>query len=270
MTTLTVPEHRLRWAFADGWTIARRGIAHWARQPAQVAFGVIFPIVMVLMFAYLFGGAMTVPGGGSYREFLLPGMFAMIMVFGVGETVTAVTADLAKGVTDRFRSMPMAESAMLTGRCLADLLYSAFVLVVVLLFGLLVGWQPHGGAGRTLLALGLLMLLRFALVWVGIYLGLVLSGPEALPVVQTVEFPLGFLANLFVAPATMPAVLGVVADWNPLSSTVSAARELFGNPGWGGESWIAQHAVLMAVVWPLALVAIFLPLSLRRYRRLDR
>jgi ABC-2 type transport system permease protein len=264
------PLDRLRWALTDGWTITRRDLTHWVGDPTPVVFGLLFPIMIVLMFAYLLGGAMSVPGGGSYREFLMPGMYAMTMVFGIGETVTAVTADAAKGITDRFRSLPMASSAVVVGRAVADMLKSALVLVVLIGCGLAVGWRAHGGVGETLLAVGLLLLLRFALVWVGVYLGLIAKGPETTTMVQTLEFPLGFLSSVFVATATMPGWLGAIAEANPLSATVSATRELFGNPGWGGDSWIAQHGLLMAVVWPLLLIAGFLPLSVRRYRRLSR
>ncbi|ASU60963.1 ABC transporter permease [Nocardiopsis dassonvillei] len=267
---VSAPADRLRWALADGWTIARRDVVHWLRQPGQLVAGLLFPVVMVLMFGFLFGGAMTVPGGGDYREFLMPGMFAMAMVFGVGETVTAVSQDAARGVTDRFRSMPMAPSAVVVGRCAADMLRSAITLVLLVLCGLLVGWQWNGGTGEAAAGIGLLLLLRFSLVWVGVYVGLAVRGEGAVTAVHMLEFPLGFLSNAFVATASMPVWLGAVADWNPLSSTVAATRELFGNPGWGGESWIAQNAVLMAVVWPLVLTAVFFPLCVRRFRALGR
>lgn len=265
----TAPD-RLRWAVADAQTITGRDLAHWGRQPGQVIVGLLFPVALVLMFGYLIGGQMTVPGGGSYREFLLPGMFAMTMVFGVETTFAAVASDATKGVTDRFRSMPMAPSAVVVGRSAADMLNATLGLAIMVACGLAVGWQWHRGLGDAVAAFGLLLLLRFALVWVGIYLGLVTRNPEALVAVQILVWPVGFLSNAFVAPATMPGWLGVVAEWNPMSATVSATRELFGNPGWGGDSWISQHSVLMAVVWPLLLVAIFLPLSVRRYRRLSR
>jgi ABC-type multidrug transport system permease subunit len=270
LTAGPAPADRLRWALADGWTIARRDVIHWLRQPGQLVAGLLFPVVMVLMFGFLFGGAMTVPGGGDYREFLMPGMFAMAMVFGVGETVTAVSQDAARGVTDRFRSMPMAPSAVVVGRCAADMLRSAITLVLLVLCGLLVGWQWNGGIGEAAAGIGLLLLLRFSLVWVGVYVGLAVRGEGALTAVHMLEFPLGFLSNAFVATASMPVWLGAVADWNPLSSTVAATRELFGNPGWGGEGWIAQNAVLMAVVWPLVLTAVFFPLCVRRFRALGR
>ncbi|GAA4718082.1 ABC transporter permease [Phytohabitans rumicis] len=260
---------RLRWALADGWTITLRDLNHWVAQPVQIVFGLLFPVLMVLMFGYLFGGGIAVPGGGDYREFLMPGMYAMTMVFGIEATYAAVTADAARGVTDRFRAMPMAGSAVVVGRSAADMLNSALGLAVMVACGLAVGWRWHEGLGRAMLAFGLLLLLRFALLWLGIYLALALRSPEALVALQVLVWPIGFLSNTYVSPETMPGWLGAIAEWNPLSSTVAAARELFGNPGWGGDSWITQHAVLMAVAWPLLLIAVFFPLSVRAYRRLS-
>jgi ABC-2 type transport system permease protein len=259
----------IRWAATDGWTVTRRYLTHLARQPFQVVMMVAFPILMMLMFGYLLGGGMVVPGGGAYLDFLMPGMFAMTMLFGMSTTMVAVLDDAAKGVTDRFRSLPMAQSAVLVGRSTADMLNSAIGLAAIIGCGLVVGWRPHGTVVETVAAIALLLLLRFALLWIGIYLGLVIKTPTVVPVVQTLEFPLGFLSTAFVASSTMPAWLGAAAEWNPLSSTVTATRDLFGNPGAGGDSWIAGHATLMAVVWPLALLTIFAPLSVRRYRRLS-
>ncbi|MFF0254159.1 ABC transporter permease [Micromonospora zamorensis] len=190
--------------------------------------------------SYLFGGALQVPGGGSYREFLMPGMYVMTMVFGISLTTIAVAEDLERGVTDRLRSMPVSPLAPLVARAVADMLFALVTLAVLLLTGLAIGWRAHGGVGATLAAVGLILLLRFALIWVGIFLGLVTRGQTAVVAVQTLEFPLGFLSNAFVAPSTMPAWLGAVAAWNPLSATVGATRELFGNPGWGGDSWPAD------------------------------
>ena len=264
------PLERLRWAIIDAWTIAGRDLAHWARQPFQVVVGLLFPVLLVLMFGYLFGGGMVLPGGGNYREFLLPGMFTMTMLFGIEATMIAVTTDASKGVTDRFRSLPMAPSAVVVGRSIADMLNSLVGLVAMVICGLAVGWRWHHGPGKALLAVGLLLLLRFALLWVGIYLGLVVKNPEAVMAVQILVWPLGFFSNTFAAPATMPGWLGAIAEWNPLSATVAATRQLFGNPGWGGESWAAQHALWLAILWPLLLCAIFFPLSVSRYRGLSR
>ncbi|REE95281.1 ABC transporter permease [Thermomonospora umbrina] len=261
---------RLRWALADGWTLTRRALRHWTRRPEQIVLALLFPVMLVLMFGYLFGGQMAVPGGGSYREFLMPGMFAMTMAFGVETTFAAIATDASRGVTDRFRSLPMSSSAVVIGRGAADMLNSALGLAVMLVCGLAVGWRWHEGAGDALAAVGLLMLLRFALLWPGIYLGLIAKGPEALVAVQVLVWPVGFLSSAFVDPATMPDWLGAIAEWNPLSATIGAARELFGTPGWEGGSWAADHALPLAIAWPLVLTAVFFPLSVRRYRRLSR
>jgi ABC-2 type transport system permease protein len=264
------PVQHLRWSLADAWTVTGRDLAHWVRQPATLVLNLLFMVMVVLMFGYLFGGAMTVPGGGSYREFLMPGMFALSMLFGVEATMVAVTTDAARGVTDRFRAMPMARSAVVAGRGTADMLNSGLGLAVLLACGLLVGWRWHGSAADTLAAIGLLLWLRFALVWVGIYLGLLVRNPEAVVAVQILVWPLGFLSNAIAPTATMPGWLGAVAEWNPLSATISATRELFGNPGWGGVSWADQHALLLAVVWPLLILAVFFPLAVHRWQRLSR
>nr|WP_200873447.1 ABC transporter permease [Actinokineospora spheciospongiae] len=253
----------------DSVTLTGRSLAHWVRNPATLIASLAFNIVMVLMFAFLFGGAMAVPDGGSYREFLMPGMFAMTMIFGISMTTIAISTDVERGVTDRFRSMPMAPAAILIGRAVADMLFAVVTLVVMMLVGLAIGWRANGSVGATLGAMGLILLLRFALIWVGIFLGLVMRGQEAVAGVQTLEFPLGFLSNAFVAPSTMPGWLGAIAEWNPLSSTVTATRVLFGNPGWGGDSWVVANASLMAVVWPLVILAVFLPLAVRRYASLS-
>ncbi|RSM78710.1 ABC transporter permease [Kibdelosporangium aridum] len=260
----------MRWALADGWTITRRELIHWVREPGSVLFGLAFTVLIALIFGYLLGGAMIVPGGGDYKEFLMPGMFAMNMLFGIGSTMTAISQDINKGVTDRFRSMPMSPAAVLLGRSIADMLDSVLLLTVLILCGLAMGWQSNGNAGETVLAVALLLLLRFAFIWVGIFCGLMAGNQAMVTAMQTMEFPIGFLSSAFIPPSTMPSWLGAIAEWNPLSSTVTAIRDLFGNPGIVSDSWITQNAILMAVVWPVALIAIFFPLAVRRYRRLSR
>jgi ABC-2 type transport system permease protein len=257
-------------AIADGWVLTQRALMHWARQPAQVIVGLLFSVMVLLMFAYLFGGQVEVPGGGDYVDFLVPGMLAVTMLFGVESTVLAVVTDAARGVTEHFRSMPIAPSAVVVGRACADMLQSVLVLAGMLAAGLAIGWGWGNGADDALAAVGLLLLLRFAFVWVGIYVGLLLDTPEAAVVVQILVWPIAFLSSAFAAPETMPGWLGTIAAWNPVSATAAAARELFGNPGWGGDSWIAQHSVLMAVLWPLLLTAAFFPLAVVRYRGLRK
>jgi ABC-2 type transport system permease protein len=256
----------LHWVLSDSWTVARRDLIHWTRNPTVIISGLAFPIMFVLLYGYVFGSAMIVPGGGDYREFLMPGMFAQTMMFGAAATISVVAADRARGVTDRFRSMPMAQPAVVVGRSTADMVNSVLDLAVLVGCGLLVGWSSNSGPLPTLAAFGLLLLLRFAMIWVGIYLGLVVS-QEAAGSTWALLFPLTMISNTFVAPSLMPGWLGTLAEWNPLSATVSATRELFGNsvPELVGTSWPAQNALLLAVVWPVLIVAVFLPLAVRRY-----
>ncbi len=271
MTTTTGnPLARLRWAAADGWIVARRNVIRMFREPAEMVLGLMIPIIMVLTFGYVFGDALA-PGDTNYREFLMPGIFAQAMLYGVASTATGVVIDIEKGVIDRFRSMPMARSAVVTGRVVADMLRSSVDVALLVLCGLVVGWQWHNGIGPALAAVGLVLLLRLALTCVGVFLGLVAPTPDAAGLaVYPLAFPLTVVSNAFVPPAMMPGWLGALAEWNPLSATVGATRELFGNPGVAGDSWAAQNATLLAVAWPLLLIAVFAPLAVRRYRRLSR
>ncbi|GAA2196074.1 ABC transporter permease [Micromonospora lupini] len=258
-------------ALADGWTMTRRNMIHVIRAPEELILYFSLPIMFVLVFGYVFGSGMQVSGGGNYREFLLPGVFVMTMLYGLGATATGVALDLSRGVVDRFRSMPMARSALMTGRGAADLLRALLEMSTLLVCGLLVGWQWRQGVGRALLAVGLLLLLRIAITWVGIYLALLVRNPDTVGmIVFPVAFPFTAISNVFVSPELMPSVIGAISQWNPLSATVAAIRELFGNPGLGGDSWPAEHAMLLAVVWPVLLIATFAPLAVRRYQRLSR
>lgn len=262
---------RLRWAFSDSWTITLQDLIHWRQEPALIVWSLSFPIVYVLLFGVVLGSAMVVPGGGDYQEFLMPGLFASTMAFGIGGTMIAVNLDAAKGVTDRFRSMPMAPSAVVVGRSLADMLNSIVGLGLMMICGLVVGWRWNGTVAEALLAVALLLLLRFAFLWPGMYLGLLVRSPETAQNLFALLFPVTMIANTFVAPELLPGWLGAIAEWNPLSATVTATRELFGNPGVGQNgSWPTEHPMLMAIVWPVVLIAVFLPLSVRRYRRLSR
>ncbi|WP_343074354.1 ABC transporter permease [Phytoactinopolyspora limicola] len=264
------PGQRLYWAFADGWTIVRRGLTHYVRQPTNILWQLGFPIVSVLLFGYVFGSAMSVPGGGDYREFLMPGLFGMTMAMGFMNTAYAVVLDTTKGVTDRFRSMPMAPSAVVTGRGGGDLVGAVVDLFVLAMTALVVGWRSQAGILGTLAAFALFLFLRFALTWVGVWLGMLVPNEEAAGSLFAVAFPFAMISSVFVAPALMPSWLGTIALWNPVSSTVTAARELFGNPAALGDTWIEQNALLMSLVWPVIITAIFLPLAIRRFQRLSR
>ena len=258
----------LRWTLADGWSITIRALQQWIRQPGAIIIGLLFPIMMVLMNAYIYGGSIQLPEGGDYKSFLMPGMFALTMMFGVESTAIAMHTDSVKGVTDRFRSMPMAPSAVVLGRAIADMIYSAAQLIIMVSCGLIVGWRWNNGFTKALLAFGLLLLLRFAVVWLGVYLGLILKSPESVSGLSILIWPFGMLSSAFVSPQNMPRGLEIFADCNPLSSTAAAVRELCGNPGVGSGSWITDNPILMAIAWPLAIIAIFFPLSIRAYRSL--
>lgn len=252
----------------DSWTMTRRGLAHWRRQPVAVLVDLAFPVLMLVMFAYFLGGGMETE---NYREYLVPGVLALTMAFGLEATMVALTQDLTKGVIDRFRSLPMSSSAVLVGRSVLDMLQSALSLFVLLAVGLAMGWRWHGSTAAALAAVGLLLLLRFALLWAGICLGLAAGRPELVQAVQILVWPVAFLSNAFTSPDTMPGWMGAIAEWNPMSATAQAVRELFGNPVWGaGGSWATEHALLLAVVWPLVLTVVFFTLSVRRYRALGR
>ncbi|MFD2091973.1 ABC transporter permease [Blastococcus deserti] len=260
---------RARWAVVDAVTMAGRDVAHWRRQPAPVLVGALFPVLLMLMFVYLLGGGMVVPGGGDYRDFLVPGMLALAMVFGVEATMTAVVTDTARGITDRFRSLPMAPSAVVAGRCLADMLSSVVGLAVLVAAGLAIGWRP-AGLGPAVAAVGLLLLLRLAFLWIGIYLGLLTGDPSTVTAVQILVWPFAFLSNAFVAASSMPGWLSTIAEWNPAAGTVTAVRELFGSPVGAGGGWATEHAMLLAVSWPAVLTAVFAALSVRRFQALSR
>ncbi|MEG3628436.1 ABC transporter permease [Streptomyces poriticola] len=249
-------------ALTDSWTMTRRELARWARQPVTVAVNLVFPVMLLLMFGYLIGGGRGV--SGDYVDYLVPGMLALTMAFGLEGTMIAVTQDLNKGVVDRFRAMPMAGGAVLVGRSAADMLQSALALAVLIGTGHALGWRVHGGPGAFLGAVGLLLLFRFAMLWIGIHLALVAGKPELVQAVQILVWPVGFLSNAFATPESMPGWLGTVVQWNPMSHTATAVRDLFGSAGAEpGHLW-------PAVLWSLALLAVFFPLAVRRFARLSR
>lgn len=261
---------RLRQCARDSWLVAERDMLQWVREPQMIVWGLIFPIMFVLLFGYVFGSGIIVPGGGNYREFLMPGMFAQTMAFGIGETMASVQADSQKGVMDRFRSMPMAPSAVVVGRSLANIIYSVASLALMLACGLAIGWRWRGSLAEAMAAIALLLLLRFAFLWIGILLGLKAKGPEAANAMFGLLYPVTMLSNAFIDPSLMPSWLGRVAEWNPLSATITATRELFGNPGQGTGGFVTEHAVALAVFWPVLITVVTMPLAVRAYQRLSR
>ena len=273
-TTLRLPTAsqtvagRLRWALRDGWTVTRRELGHVRRAPGQLVAAVIFPAVMVLLFGYVFGSAIRVPGGGNYREYLMPGLFAMSAIAGVMASALLTSKDVAEGIVDRFRSMPMARVAVPFGRTAADVLSAAVGVAIMAAIGLLVGWRAHHGLTAALAAFGLILLLRYAVSWVGVWVGLSVT-PQTADSLVPLVFPVSMVSNSFVPTAGMPAWLRLVADWNPISALVAACRDLFGNPtvlAAAHASLPLRHPVAVTVGWSLVLLLVFVPLSARRYR----
>lgn len=274
MSAPTVTQDRLPDRFtrasADTWTITLRGLQHWRNKPGVIIFEWLFPVLVMGMFIGLLGGAIGAATGASYIDFVIPGVFAMAMLFGLEGTMIAVSSDASKGVTDRFRSLPMSGVAVVAGRCVADMINSVISLSVVVIAGLAFGWRPDAALPALATAFALLLLFRFAMLWVGVFIGLKAKSPEAVAAVQVLVWPLLFLSTVFIDTSTMPRWLGLVSEANPLSATATATRELLGNPGLAAQSWFTDNAVLLAVLWPALLVAIFLPLSTSTYRRLRR
>ncbi|HEY0868961.1 MAG TPA: ABC transporter permease [Acidothermaceae bacterium] len=255
-------------ATTDGLVMAKRNLIKVKRIPDLLIFTTIQPVMFVLLFAYVFGGAIH-PKGVNYREFLMAGIFTQTVAFGSAITAIGLADDLQKGIIDRFRSLPMARSAVLVGRTTSDLFNNVIVMIVMSICGLLVGWRIHRGFGYALGAYGIMFAFAFAMSWVSATIGLSVRSVE---VAQSAGFiwlfPLTFMSNAFVPTDTLPGWLQAVANWNPMSAVVAAARALFGNQGTAAipKAWSMQHPEITALGWSLLLLVIFIPLSVRKYR----
>jgi ABC-2 type transport system permease protein len=266
---LSPPPVAGRRLLGDALLIAGRTGRHWRAQPGATAVTLLFPVLVMLMMGGLFGGAIS-GSATDYIPYVVPGVLALTMLFGIETTMVAITTDAGRGVTDRFRSLPMSSGAVVLGRCLADMAASVVALVVMTAAGFALGWRWERGLVLALAAYGLLLLLRFGLLWLGLYVGLIAGSPEAVAAVQILVWPIGFLSTVFVDPATMPDWLGWLAHWNPLSATASAIRDLFGNPQGIASTWPAEHALGLALLWPILLTVVFAPLATAAYRGLRR
>ncbi|MDT0308073.1 ABC transporter permease [Streptomyces sp. DSM 44917] len=263
-----------RQALHDSLVVARRNLLRMMRIPEIVVFGLVQPIMFVVLFAYVFGGSINIPGAGldadAYREFLMAGIFAQTVTFATAGASAGIAEDMQKGVIDRFRSLPMARGAVLTGRTIADLTQTLVTLIVLALVAFAVGWRIHDGVLNALAAFGLLLLLGYAFTWIGALIGLSVRSPEAATSGGLVWlFPLTFISIAFVPSENMPGWLQPVAEWNPFSATVLAARELFGNLPAGYEapdSWPMQHPALASVLWSIVIILIFRSRAVRKYR----
>ena len=256
----------------DGLIVMWRNLKRIPRIPELAIFAILQSIMFVVLFSVIFGGAIPIPGGGNYNEFLIPGIFAQTIVFACGTTAIGITDDSQKGIIDRFRSLPMARSAFLSGRSLADVIYNAGIMVVLVVSGLFVGWTVRTGIGGFVAGVALLLLFAFAMSWLGIFLGLNVPTVEvANQVIFTVLFPITFISNVFVPGSALPSFLQPVAEWNPTSTLTAALRELWGNPNPPvSDSLASTQPALVTIVWVLLFIGIFGPLAVRKYRSLNR
>ncbi len=252
--------NKLYWAFADGWVLARRNLVQIPRIPELLVFATIQPVMFVLLFRYVFGGAVDV-GGESYVNYLMAGIFVQTVAFGAVSTGIGLSEDLQKGLVDRFRSLPMARSAVLTGRTIADLVRNLFVVLVMLLVGILVGFRPEAGLTGWAGAIGLLLLLSFSFSWIGATVALLLRSTEAVQSAGFIWlFPLTFASSAFVMTDNMPGILKSFADHQPITQVIDAVRGFLLDQPVGSHGW-------QALAWCVGILVVFVPLSVSLYRR---
>jgi ABC-2 type transport system permease protein len=258
---------------SDAFIVAKRNVIKIKRVPDLLVFTTMSPIMFILLFAYVFGGAIDQEGDGeAYREFLIAGIFAQTVIFGATITGYGLAEDVKKGIIDRFRSLPMSPSAVLAGRTISDVVNNVITLFVMSLTGLLVGWSINNGALKALWAYVLLLVFAYAISWIMAWIGMLVPSPEVVNnAAFMVIFPLTFIANTFVPLETLPGPLQTFAEWNPVSAVTQAARELFGNtsPIAGPEptAWPLQNPELYTLLWSAAILLIFIPLANAQYRR---
>lgn len=257
-------------ALSDGATVARRNIIKITRMPELLVGVVIMPLVFVLLFAYVFGSAIDIEGG-SYREFLIGGAFAMMLTFGATFTGLGLADDMQKGIIDRFRSLPMSPGAVVFGRTASDVIYNLVSTVVMVAAGYAVGWRIHNGIVDAVLGFGLVLLFAYAFSWVMAYVGLAVGSVEAINNASSlVIFPLTFIANTFVPSDGFPTPLRIFAEWNPVSAVAQAARTQFGNIPEGAPqptAWPLENAAIYSLTWVAIILAVFVPLTVRKYQQ---
>ena len=257
-------------ALADGAIVAKRNVIKIKRLPEVLVWTLISPIMFVVLFAYVFGSSIRIGGGVDYREYLIAGIFAQTVLFGSTFTGAGLAEDMTKGIIDRFRSLPMARSAVLVGRTGSDIIYNSASIFVMSVTGLLVGWRIRTGAIEAIGGFLLLLLFAYAVSWIMAYVGLKVSSVE---VVNNVSFmfifPMTFIANTFVRSDFLPGPLQTFAEWNPVSAVAQGVREAFGNTGNLPEPtvWSLDNPILYTLIWVAIILAIFIPLSVRQYNK---
>jgi ABC transporter DrrB family efflux protein len=258
-------------AFKDTMIITQRQLRLLTRVPEVLIFSTIQPVMFVLLFRYVFGGSIDTGQPGGYVQLLMPGIFVQTVAFTLAGTASGLAEDLKKGLIDRFRSLPISQSALVVGRTLGDSLLNIVVLAVMGIAGYVVGWRPTSGALSV--AIGFLFLLSFgyALSWVGIYVGLSASDARVVQNVSfIITFPLTFLSNAFAPTTGMPRALQYFAEWNPVSTMVAACRELFGLENEFGAtagSFPSEYPLITSIIYMIIIMVIFIPISVRKYKR---
>jgi ABC-type polysaccharide/polyol phosphate export permease len=255
----------------DVWVIARRGIVHMKRQPEALSDATLQPIMFVVMFGFVFGGAIAAPGGGSYREFLMGGIIAQTLTFTTFGVALSIANDRKNQVVDRFRSMPIAQGAVLGGHAVANLFKALIPIVLMSITGLIIGWRIRSDPGHVVAAYGLMIAFVFAMIWVGVLLGSLVKTPEGVNgLAFAVLFPLTFVASTFVPPTSMPKALQVFAQWNPVTTLADGLRKLFGNPvaaPTADSPWPTHHPVAYTLIWIVVIIAVCAPLAVKAYNR---
>ena len=255
---------------ADVAVLTGRNLVHIAREPLQLSDVTVQPVLFTLLFVYVFGAGVSLPGGQTYADFAIAGLLALNLTTSAMGTAVGLSTDLNSGVINRFRTLPMWRPAVLVGRSLADLSTAVVCALIVALTGLVVGWRPHGGILATLAGFGILLLFSYSLSWGCACLGMVSKGPEsAQGVGLVILFPLAIVSNALVPTQRMPTVLRTIADWNPVSAVASAARELWHNPNPSASihAWPMQHPLAASLLWCAAILVVFAPMATVLYRR---
>ena len=258
-------------AFKDTMIITQRQLRLLTRVPEVLVFSTIQPVMFVLLFRYVFGGSIDSGQPGGYVQLLMPGIFVQTVAFTLAGTAVGLAEDLKKGLIDRFRSLPISQSALVVGRTLGDSLLNIVVLAVMGIAGYIVGWRPTSGVISVGIGFIFLLLFGYALSWVGIYVGLSASDARVVQNVSfIVTFPLTFLSNAFAPTTGMPRALQYFAEWNPVSTMVAACRELFGLENQFGAtagSFPSEHPLSTSFIYMIIIMAIFIPISVRKYKR---
>jgi ABC-2 type transport system permease protein len=260
---------RLRWLVGDAAVLAKRQFAHIRQIPEKLFDVTLQPLMFVLLFSFVFGGVIAVPGGGDYKEYLIGGILVQTLAFGMMGPGISMATDLGEGIIDRFRSLPMSRPAFLLGHLTAEFAASVLAVTIMVLTGLIVGWGISSSPLEALAGFGIIALLAISMLWLGTLIGVIARSPDVVQgIAFTTIFPLTFVANTFVPVGGLPDGLRQFAEYNPVSAWAAAVRTLFGNPTAipDGSAWPLEHPVVASIAWCLAILAVVVPVTVRAYR----